>query len=192
MIRLHALLILIFASSTFLVASDTAETPHIIGPLNFILPRSDGGELHLHDLHGKVILLVNTASQCGFTGQYAGLQKLYASYHAQGLIVIGVPSNDFGRQEPGTNETIVQFCSTTYGVTFPIVAKLPVSGDGIHPLYRWLTEKSPFPGAIGWNFTKFLIGRDGSVLSRWPSKVKPDDPQLTAAIRTALDAAAHE
>jgi glutathione peroxidase len=164
--------------------ADAAATPTT--PLAFTLATADGGELRLADLKGKVILLVNTASRCGYTRQYAGLQKLYADHQAQGLVVLAVPSNDFGAQEPGTNEQIRAFCTTTYAVTFPVVAKVPVSGAQQVPLYRWLTIHGPFPGPIGWNFTKFLIGRDGTVVGRWPSKVAPDDAALTAAVREAL------
>lgn len=182
----HPPLVALLALASLAPGEETPATSAPLTPLAFTLADATGGELRLADLKGKVVLLVNTASQCGYTRQYTGLQKLYADHHEQGLMVVAVPSNDFGGQEPGTNEQIRRFCATAYAVTFPVVAKVPVSGDQMAPLYRWLTTQSPFPGPIGWNFTKFLIGRDGSVVGRWPSKVEPEDPALTAAITAAL------
>jgi len=150
------------------------------GPLDFTLKANDGSDYPLAQHRGEVVLLVNVASQ------YKALQALYAQHHAAGLTIIGVPANDFRGQEPGTDAQIATFCSTTYGVTFPIMAKVAVTGDGIAPLYAWLTTKSPFPGPIGWNFNKFLIGRDGQVVARFESKVKPDAPEFIAAVEAAL------
>jgi glutathione peroxidase len=138
---------------------------------------------------GKVLLIVNTASKCGFTGQYEGLQALYEKYQAQGLLVLGFPSNDFLRQEPGTNEEIQSFCKLNYGVTFPMFAKISVKGKDQHPLYQNLThpETNPkFSGTISWNFNKFLIDRNGSIAARFGSRVKAQDPKLITALEAAL------
>ncbi|MCX7718247.1 MAG: glutathione peroxidase [Candidatus Sumerlaeaceae bacterium] len=139
---------------------------------------------------GKVLLLVNVASKCGFTSQYEGLEALQDKYGPQGLQVIGLPSNDFMGQEPGTEEEIVQFCRTKFDVSFPLYAKLHAKGDNISPIYKYLTDPatSPFPGAISWNFNKFLIGRDGHILARFGSREKPDSPEIIAAIEKALAA----
>ena len=126
---------------------------------------------------GKVVLVVNTASFCGYTSQYEGLESLYDKYKARGLVVVGFPSNDFGNQEPGSNKEIADFCRLTYGVQFPMFAKIDVNGDDTHPLYRWLkTEKSGLLGGrIKWNFTKFLVGRDGQVIERFAPTTTPAD-----------------
>ena len=134
------------------------------GPLDFTLKDIDGKDLDLSKFKGKVVLLVNVASECGFTPQYEGLQELYTKYENDGLVVIGVPSNEFGRQEPGTNEEIKKFCSSKYKVTFPMTSKVVVKGKEQVPLYKSLTSRETNPklsGDIGWNFEKFLIGRDG-------------------------------
>ena len=136
---------------------------------------------------GKAILVVNTASQCGFTPQYKALQALVGPFPE--LVIIGVPSNDFGGQEPGTDADIKEFCTAKYNVTFPMFDKLEVNGANRHPLYVALAGgESPFPGNIKWNFTKFLIGRDGKILNRFDSKVKPDSEEVTQAIEVALAA----
>lgn len=145
------------------------------------------GKPHPLDQHrGKVLLIVNVASKCGYTGQYAGLQALYEQYRDRGLVIIGVPSNDFLWQESGTNAEIAQFCSTTYGVTFPMMAKAVVTGDERIPLYWYLTRDSAKPGKIGWNFTKFVIGRDGTVSDRFGASTDPEAAELVAAIESAL------
>ncbi len=137
---------------------------------------------------GKVVLFVNVASQCGATDQYAGLQKLYAGHEKDGLVIIGVPANEFGQQEPGSNEEIAKFCQKNYKVTFPMLAKVVVKGDGICPLYGYLTSKgSGFGGDIGWNFEKFLIGRDGKVAARFKTDVEPDADEFVKAIKAQLD-----
>ena len=133
---------------------------------------------------GKVVLVVNTASYCGFTKQYEGLEKLYAKYNPRGLVVLGFPSNDFGNQEPGNAKEIAELCYNTYGVKFPMFAKTPVTGANANPLHAALakqTGKEP-----KWNFTKYLIGRDGKVIEYFPSKVTPEDPQLVGKIEQAL------
>jgi glutathione peroxidase len=154
--------------------------------LDFTLDGIDGKPYALSQHKGQVLLIVNVASKCGYTPQYAGLQALHAKYQAKGLTVIGVPANEFGAQEPGTNEEIKTFCETKYKVTFPVLGKTVVKGDKINPLYKYLTVDGPKPGPIAWNFNKFLIGRDGKVIERYDSKTKPDDPKLTEAIEKAL------
>ncbi len=157
-------------------------------PLAFTLAANDGSPYPLAQHRGQVVLLVNTASKCGFTGQYAALQQIWTTYRDQGLVIIGVPSNDFFGQEPGTNAEIATFCHTTYGVTFPMMAKADVKGPQQIPLYTYLTRESPFPGEIGWNFTKFLVDRSGMVSARFSSRTEPNDPELIKAIASALAA----
>ena len=150
----------------------------------------DGKPGSLKAYSGKVVLLVNVASQCGYTKQYKPLEATYRKYKDQGLVILGVPSNDFGGQEPGTAEEIKTFCSSKFDVTFPLLEKVKVkSGPDQHPLYASLTGKdSPFPGEVKWNFGKFLIGRDGKVLARFQSGDEPDSPAVTKAIEAALAA----
>lgn len=133
---------------------------------------------------GKVVLVVNTASYCGFTGQYEGLEKLFAYYQAKGLVVLGFPSNDFGRQEPGSSRQIADFCFNTYGVKFPMFAKTVVAGGGRNPLYAALYKATG--AAPGWNFHKYLIGRDGKVVASFASQVGPQDRAIVSAIDKAL------
>lgn len=128
---------------------------------------------------GKVVLLVNVASECGYTPQYEGLQKLYEKYKDSGLVVIGFPANNFGAQEPGTNDQILTFCQTTFHVTFPMMAKVSVKGKDKHPLFAYLTEQSPITGEIKWNFSKFLLDRQGKLVARFDSAVTPESPELT-------------
>ena len=147
----------------------------------------DGKATTLAAYKGKVVLIVNVASHCGFTPQYKNLEAVYQKYKDQGFVILGFPCNQFGGQEPGTNEEIKQFCTSKYDVTFPLFDKIEVNGANRHPLYVMLAgETSPFPGNIKWNFTKFLIGRDGKILNRFDSKVTPDSPAATAAIEAAL------
>jgi glutathione peroxidase len=159
----------------------------------FELNDIDGNPATLGQYSGKALLLVNVASRCGYTKQYAGLQELYEKYKDDGLVVLGFPANNFGGQEPGTNEEIKTFCSTTYNVTFPMFAKLSAKGDDIHPLYAFLTsaETNPdFAGDIKWNFNKFLVSRDGEVVGRYDSKVEPMGAELVADIENTLGKAA--
>lgn len=156
---------------------------------DFTLKGIDGGDVPLSTFKGKVLLVVNVASKCGFTPQYKGLEALYERYRDRGFVILGFPSNDFLRQEPGTDAEIMQFCSLTYGVSFPMFAKSPVRGKAKNALYRFLTDKALHPetgGEITWNFNKFLVGRDGRVVARFDSKVAPEDAELTAAIEQAL------
>jgi glutathione peroxidase len=149
----------------------------------------DGKSIKLDAYRGKTMLIVNTASRCGFTGQYDGLQQLYEMHKDDGLVVLGFPSNDFLRQEPGSNEEIASFCRVNYGVTFPMFAKVSVKGKEQHPLFIYLTSDTSNPefgGRITWNFNKFLISREGKVINRFGSRTRPDDNDLVAAIRNAL------
>ena len=148
-----------------------------------------GQARRLADYKGKVLLIVNTASECGFTPQFKGLEALWEKHREQGLVVLGFPSNQFGGQDPGSNEEIASFCQTNYGVSFPMMAKIEVNGAQAHPLYRFLTEQAPGllgTKAIKWNFTKFLISRDGSVIKRYAPQDAPES--IERDIEKALDA----
>lgn len=155
---------------------------------NFTLPSIDGKPMPLSDFKGKVVLMVNVASQCGYTPQYTGLEALYEKYKDQGFVILGFPANNFGAQEPGTNEEIKTFCSRKYNVTFPMYAKVSVKGDDQTPLYGYLTKEADptHSGDIKWNFTKFLVDRNGKVVERFESKVTPEDPKVVSAIEKAL------
>lgn len=139
---------------------------------DFSLPLLDGTEQPLSAYEGKLVLVVNTASKCGLTPQYQGLEALWRDYREQGLVVLGMPCNQFGNQEPGAADEIAEFCEINFGVSFPLFAKLEVNGPGEHKLYTWL--KAAFPGDIEWNFTKFLIGRDGQVAARFHQDTQPE------------------
>ncbi len=154
---------------------------------SFAVDGIDGTPNALAALRGQVVLAVNVASRCGYTSQYAGLEELYRELKTERFSVVGFPCNQFGAQEPGTERDIRAFCSTTYGVTFPMTSKIEVNGPGRHPLFAWLTDpRQGFAGDIGWNFEKFLIGRDGKVLRRYPSATKPRDNGLMQDIANAL------
>jgi glutathione peroxidase len=143
---------------------------------DFSASTSAGKKVPLSKHRGKVLLIVNTASQCGFTPQFAGLEALHKDYAGKGLVVLGFPCNQFGQQDPGSDQEIAQFCALNYGVSFPMMAKIEVNGDGAHPLYQWLTGQAPGllgSKAIKWNFTKFLVGRDGQVLKRYAPQDTP-------------------
>ena len=149
----------------------------------------DGKGVSLGAYRGKVLLIVNVASKCGFTPQYKELESVYEKYKDQGLVVLGFPCNQFGGQEPGSNDEIKQFCSSKFNVTFPLFDKIDVNGPNRHPLYNTLAGKdSPYPGDIKWNFSKFLVGRDGTILKRFESRVVPNSPEVTQAIEAALAA----
>ncbi len=158
-------------------------------PLTGELKAIDGSVIDLASLKGKVVLVVNVASRCGATPQYAGLQKLYDTHKDRGLVVLGVPSNDFGGQEPGSDEQIAGFCTSTYGVTFPMASKVRVTGPDKAPLFASLITASDDGGEVAWNFEKFLVGRDGRVIGRFRTRTKPDDASLVEAIEAALTAA---
>lgn len=149
----------------------------------------DGKDTTLAAYKGKAVLIVNVASKCGYTKQYAGLEATYQKYKDKGLVILGFPCNQFGGQEPGTNEEIKQFCTSKFSVTFPLFDKIDVNGTNRHPLYVALAGKdSPFPGEIKWNFNKFLIGKDGKIVHRFDSKVAPESEELTKAVEAALAA----
>ena len=167
------------------VFANAGEAPLYAIPLKDI----EGKATSLKAYEGKVLLVVNVASKCGFTPQYEGLEALWKKRREQGLVVLGFPCNDFGSQEPGTEEDIRTFCSSKFNVTFPLFSKLHVNGPEQHPLYEALSGKnSPVPGPVKWNFGKFLVGRDGKVIARFDSGVKPDAAELSAAIDAALAA----
>lgn len=200
MIKTTALLFasLAAASAALPAAAQSAATPAIAAvPASARMPAScpailkqnfkrlqDDAPQDLCQYAGKVVLVVNTASYCGFTKQYEGLEKLYAKYGGRGLVVLGFPSNDFGKQEPGSAKEIADFCFNTYGVKFPMFAKSAVTGPEANPLHATLTKATG--QAPKWNFTKYLIGRDGKVLDHFPSKVTPEDPALVGKIEQAL------
>lgn len=173
----------IFTLASLLIAmsipSAAANSVH-----EFSMKTIDGKTISLADYKGKVVLFVNVASRCGYTPQYAGLENLYKKYKDQGFVIVGVPANNFGGQEPGTDEEIKQFCTRTYNVTFPMLSKVSVKGGDITPLYAYLTSAKG--GDVKWNFTKFLVGKDGKVMERFEPGVAPESPELAAAIQKAL------
>jgi glutathione peroxidase len=157
--------------------------------LDFTMKSIDGLDVKLDSYSGKVLLLVNVASKCGYTPQYKGLESLYEKYKDQGLVVMGFPANNFLWQEPGSNDEIKTFCSTKYNVTFPMFAKISVKGGKIDPLYKFLTSKETnpeFAGAISWNFNKFLVDRSGKIVARFSSKDEPESVKVEQAIEQAL------
>jgi glutathione peroxidase len=173
-----------FALALLLAVSAQAQSLYEI-PIKDI----DGKAGTLESYKGRVLLIVNVASECGYTPQYAGLEDLYREYKDKGLTVIGVPCNQFGGQEPGSNKEIKEFCTSAFSVTFPLLEKTDVNGAKRHPLYAFLTgDKAPRPGNIQWNFTKFLIGRDGKVLARFEPDAEPQSAEVLRALTAALAA----
>ena len=168
----------LFALLAMTLASFAADSVHEI-----TLKDIDGKDLSLKTYAGKAVLVVNVASQCGYTPQYAGLQELHVKMAAKGLVVLGVPCNDFGGQEPDDEKAIKVFCTENYKVTFPMTSKVSINGEAKHPLFALLTQNG---GDVGWNFEKFLIGKDGKVLKRFGSDVEPSSPELLQAIEEAL------
>ncbi len=157
--------------------------------LNFKMKKLDGSPVDLADYKGKVVLFVNVASECGLTKQYKPLEALHEKYGKDGLAIIGVPANEFGSQEPGSNKEIAEFCKKNYGVKFDMLEKVVVKGDGICPLYKFLTSKETdpkFPGDITWNFEKFLVSRNGEVVARFAPKVDPMSPEVVSAVEAEL------
>jgi len=158
--------------------------------LDFKMKGLDGKQVDLSKYKGKVVLFVNVASKCGLTPQYKGLQKLHEDYNKDGLVIVGVPANDFLKQEPGTDKQISEFCTSKYGVKFVMLSKVSVKGDDKAPLYKFLTEKDTNPdssGEIAWNFTKFLISRDGKIVKRFEPKVTPTSKQVVDAVKAELE-----
>jgi glutathione peroxidase len=160
----------------------TMQENHLSIPFKTI----DGHDSTLSAFKGKAVLIVNVASKCGHTPQYKGLDELFRKYKAQGLVVVGFPANNFGQQEPGTNAEIREFCTIKYAVTFPMMAKVSVKGEDIHPLFAWLTQKSPYPGDIKWNFGKFLLDKKGEVVARFAPEVDPLDSQIVSRVAAVL------
>lgn len=146
----------------------------------------DGNSVTLEQYRGDVLLIVNVASKCGYTPQYETLEKLYRAYKDQGFKVLGFPANNFGKQEPGSNEEIKEFCSTKFDVTFDMFEKISVKGDDRHPLFAYLTDESELPGEIKWNFYKFLVNRNGEVVARWDSRSDPMSDDITAKVEEYL------
>lgn len=153
---------------------------------HFTLKGIDGTPMPLKQFEGKAVLMVNTASECGYTGQYDGLEALWLAHKEQGLVIIGVPSNDFGAQEPGGAEEIATFCKKNYGVTFPLSDKTVVKGSDVHPVYAWASGQAGMLGAPKWNFHKFLFGRDGKFIDWFATTSKPDAKKIKTAIEKAL------
>ncbi len=175
--------------STAIVAILTAQFVAAASVYDFDLTTIDYQRVHLRDFKGKVLMIVNVASYCGYTPQYAGLEKLYLAHKDRGFVIIGVPSNDFGQGEPGSDPEIKQFCRRKYDVTFPMMSKVFIEANPRSPLYEYLTDERQNPktgGDIRWNFTKFLIGRDGAILARFEPGVAPEDPALLNALEKAL------
>jgi glutathione peroxidase len=172
--------LLLFASALSGAAKNVFE---------YTLNTIEGQPAPLSAYKGKMVMLVNVASRCGFTPQYTALESIYEKYRDRGFVIIGVPANNFGEQEPGTNQEIKTFCQSKYNVTFPMMSKVSVKGEDKAPLYQYLTDKAANPktgGDIQWNFTKFLVGPDGQVIARFEPKVTPDSPEVTGAIEQAL------
>jgi len=171
-----------------LIAVSAAPLLAGTGVYEFTLPSIDGNPTPLATYKGKVILLVNVASRCGFTPQYSALESLYEKYKDQGFVILGFPANNFGAQEPGTNAEIKTFCTRTYNVTFPMFSKVSVKGDDITPLYQFLTQKAnpAVAGEIKWNFTKFLVDRNGNVVARFEPPVTPDSAEVVEKIEKLL------
>ena len=180
---IEKLVVMIVACAAFACAASSAWAA---APLAGEMKAIDGKPVDLGSYKGKVVLVVNVASRCGYTKQYAGMQKLYDTYKDKGFVILGFPANDFGAQEPGTDAEIANFCSTKYGVTFPMFSKITVKGPEKAALYQSLTESADPKGEVAWNFEKFLIGKDGSVIGRFKSGVAPESPELAKAIEAAL------
>ena len=167
-----------------LVSGATAPT----SVLDFTMRNIDGKDVPLSNYRGKVILIVNVASECGYTPQYKGLEELYRKYKDRGFVILGFPANNFGAQEPGTNEEIKKFCTTTYDVTFDLFSKISVKGEDQHPLYKFITSNPAVTGEIKWNFQKYLVDRDGKLIARFMSRVEPLSNEVTQAVEKALAA----
>ncbi len=171
--------------------AETKDAAAPASPLDFQVKTIDGKDQKLSEYKGKVVMLVNVASKCGNTPQYKPLEALYEKYKDQGLVVLGFPANEFGHQEPGTDSEIKTFCTGKYDVTFPMMSKIVVKGEGIHPLYQFLTDKKTagdFAGDIQWNFQKFLVDRNGNVIARFAPKTQPDDAKVVEEIEKAIKA----
>jgi glutathione peroxidase len=180
---IEKLLVMVVVGFAFACAASAARAD---APLSGEMKSIDGKPVDLAGYKGKVVLVVNVASRCGYTKQYAGMQKLFDTYKDKGFVILGFPANDFGAQEPGTDAEIAEFCSTKYGVTFPMFSKITVKGPEKAALYKSLTDAADPKGEVAWNFEKFLIGKDGAVIGRYKSGVSPESGELAAAIEAAL------
>jgi glutathione peroxidase len=189
-VRSIALLIVFVIVAAFTGVDDTKKENAVPAALNFTMNSLNGKPVNLSKYHGKVVLMVNVASQCGYTPQYKQLQALHEKYKDKGLAILGFPANNFGEQEPGTESEIASFCEKNYGVKFDLFSKVSVKGDDICPLYKHLTTTTeldePLRGEVKWNFEKFLIGRDGKVVNRFRSKIAPDSEDMVKAIDAEL------
>jgi glutathione peroxidase len=177
-------------AATLAMAADDKKDAKASGPLQFTVKDIDGKDVDLSQYKGKVVMIVNVASRCGNTPQYKQLEEMHKKYADKGLVILGFPANEFGKQEPGSNEQIKEFCTSTYQVDFPMFSKIVVKGNGQADLYKHLTSKETdpkFAGPITWNFEKFLVGRDGQVAARFKPKTKPDAPEVVQAIESELD-----
>ena len=179
----------IVGANTMLSAEPAKEAKAVPEALNFKVKDISGKDVDLASYSGKVILMVNVASKCGNTPQYEGLEKMYETYKDKGFVILGFPANNFGKQEPGTDAEIKEFCTSKYSVTFPMFSKISVKGDDIAPLYKYLTGVETMPkkkGDVSWNFEKFLIGKDGAVAGRFEPGMKPDNKTIVSAVEAAL------
>ena len=185
-----ALLAGLFAATTAPALAGPAPDQKVDTVLDHKVKALNGAEVDLSKYRGKVVVVVNVASKCGFTGQYKPLQAMHEKFGERGLVILGFPCNQFGGQEPGSPAEIAAFCDKNYGVGFPLMGKVKVKGDGADPLYEELTAKGTTgdPGPVKWNFEKFLIGRDGKAIARFRSRVAPDSPEFVAAVEKALEA----
>ena len=182
-----ALSILAVAGCLSLALAGATKGPKDKTIYDFKVPNIDGKNTSLAKYKGKVLMVVNVASRCGYTPQYEALESTYKAMKAKGVVVLGFPANNFGAQEPGTNTEIKEFCTSKFGVTFPMFSKISVKGEDEHPLYKWLIASSDRPNDnIEWNFCKFIIGKDGKVKARFKSSSTPDSPEVKAAIEAAL------
>jgi glutathione peroxidase len=177
--KLIHLLLLLFA--TVGIMSESTKSFY-----DFTMKNIQGKDVPLNQYKGKALLVVNVASKCGYTPQYDGLEALYKKYKDKGLVVIGFPANNFGSQEPGSNDEIAKFCKTNYGVTFDMMSKISVKGSDQNPLYQYLTSEAPEKGDVKWNFEKFLVSKNGKVVGRFASGISPDSKELAQSIEKAL------
>lgn len=185
MTKLTAMILTVLVMAGTILSQETKSKME--SPIySFTMKTLDGKDKSLSEYKGKVVLVVNTASFCGYTPQYKDLETVYKQYKDKGLVVIGFPANNFGKQEPGTNGDIATFCERNYGVTFPMFSKISVKGDDIHPLYKYLTTETPFKEEIAWNFTKFLVDKNGNVVAKFTSKVKPTEKEVLSKIDDLL------
>jgi glutathione peroxidase len=181
-----AIMIAIMPALAGMAQNQPTGSNKVPAALNFTLNDINGKPVDLSKYQGKVVLMVNVASECGYTPQYASLQELHKKYAAKGLSILGFPANDFGAQEPGSNSEIADFCKRNYGVEFDMFSKIVVTGRGQAPLYRYLTSQPKFSGEVAWNFEKFLVGRNGEVIGRFKSSVEPLSREIVTPIESAL------